>query len=257
MRSEMLSQEKNVLSMKVEFEPAEFAKNVDLAAKELASKVNIPGFRKGHAPRKILEMRFGKQAIFAEALEKMLPDAIETIVKDYELDLIDEPDVKIDTMEEGSPVEITMTFEVTPEITLPDLKEIMVERAVAVVNDETLDKTIEEIKVQNSTLAPVENREISPSDTVEIEYFTAVAGDDGEEERHGPDTTTLDLNQSSVRTEIRDALLGKKAGEAAEASVLVEEDYPEKNLVGKTLRYEMTVKTVKERILPELETEFF
>ena len=257
MRSEMLSQEKNVLSMKVEFEPAEFAKNVDTAAKELASKVNIPGFRKGHAPRKILEMRFGKQAIFAEALEKMLPDAIETIVKEYELDLIDEPDVKIDTMEEGSPVEITMTFEVTPEIALPDLKEITVERAVAEVNDETLDKTIEEIKVQNSTLVPVEDRGITSSDTAEIEYFTVVAGEEGEEERHGPDTTTLDLNQSSVRTEIRDALIGKKTGETAETSVLVEEDYPEKKLVGKTLRYEMTVKTVKERILPGLEPEFF
>ena len=257
MRSEMLSQEKNVLSIKVEFEPGECAGNVDKAAKELASKVNIPGFRKGHAPRKILEMRFGKQAIFAEALETMLPDAIEEIVKEYELDLIDEPSVKIEKMEEGSPVEVVLTFEVTPEINLPQLEDISVERAVADVSDETLEGTVQEILRQNSTLVPVEGRPISGTDTVAIEYFTILSGENGEDERHGPDTTTLDLSQSSVRTEIRDALLGKEPGARAEAEVMVEEDYPEKNLVGKTLRYEMTVTEVKERVLPELTPEFF
>lgn len=257
MRSEMLSQEKNVLSIKVEFEPGEFARNVDKAVRELASKVNIPGFRKGHAPRKILEMRFGKQAIFAEALETMLPDAIEEIVKEYELDLIDEPSVKIEKMEEGSPVEVVLTFEVSPEITLPQLEDISVERAVADVSDETLEGTVQEILRQNSTLVPVEGRSISGTDTVSIEYFTILSGENGEEERHGPDTTTLDLSQSSVRTEIRDALLGKEPGGQAEAEVKVEEDYPEKNLVGKTLRYEMTVTEVKERVLPELTAEFF
>lgn len=257
MRSEMLSQEKNVLSIKVEFEPGEFAGNVDKAAKELASKVNIPGFRKGHAPRKILEMRFGKQAIFAEALEIMLPDAIEEIVKEYELDLIDEPSVKIEKMEEGSPVEVVLTFEVTPEINLPQLEDISVERAVADVSDETLEGTVQEILRQNSTLVPVEGRPISGTDTVAIEYFTILSGENGEDERHGPDTTTLDLSQSSVRTEIRDALLGKEPGARAEAEVMVEEDYPEKNLVGKILRYEMTVTEVKERVLPELTPEFF
>jgi trigger factor len=257
MRSEMLSQEKNVLSIKVEFAPGEFAKNVDKAVKELASKVNVPGFRKGHAPRKILEMRFGRQAIFAEALEAMLPDAIEEIVKEYELDLIDEPSVKIEKMEEGSPVEVVLTFEVTPEITLPQLEDISVERAVADVSDETVEGTVQEILRQNSTLVPVEGRPVSGTDTVAIEYFTILSGENGEEERHGPDTTTLDLSQSSVRAEIRDALLGKEAGSRAEAEVMVEEDYPEKNLVGKTLRYDMTVTEVKERVLPELTPEFF
>ena len=257
MRSEMLSQEKNVLSIKVEFEPGECAKNVDKAVKELASKVNVPGFRKGHAPRKILEMRFGRQAIFAEALEAMLPDAIEEIVKEYELDLIDEPSVKIEKMEEGSPVEVVLTFEVTPEITLPQLEDISVERAVADVSDETVEGTVQEILRQNSTLVPVEGRPVSGTDTVAIEYFTILSGENGEEERHGPDTTTLDLSQSSVRAEIRDALLGKEAGSRAEAEVMVEEDYPEKNLVGKTLRYDMTVTEVKERVLPELTPEFF
>ncbi|MBL3540607.1 trigger factor [Aminivibrio sp.] len=253
----MLSQEKNVLSIKVEFEPEEFAKNVDKTVKEIASKVNIPGFRKGHAPRKVLEMRFGKTAIFAEAFEAMLPDAIEEIVKDYELDLIDEPSVKIEKMEEGSPVEVVLTFEVSPEITLPPLEDISVERAVADVSDETLEGTIQEILKQNSTLVPVEGRPISGTDTVAIEYFTILLGENGEEERHGPDTTTLDLSQPSVRTEIKDALLGKETGAQAEAEVMVEEDYPEKNLAGKTLRYEMTVTEVKERVLPDLTPEFF
>lgn len=99
----MVSQENNFVTIKVEFDPAEFAGNIEKAARELSAKANVPGFRKGRAPRKILEMRFGKQGLYAEALEIMLPGAIGEVVRDYDLKLIDEPSVKIDRMEEGSP----------------------------------------------------------------------------------------------------------------------------------------------------------
>lgn len=257
MRSEMISQEDNFVSIKVEFEPAEFTRSIDRAARDLASKANIPGFRKGRTPRKILEMRFGKQSLYAEALELMLPDAIEEIVRDYGLDLIDEPSVKIDKMEEGSPLELNLTFEVTPQIGLPDLGEISVEKATADVSDETVEGTFQEILRQNSTLQAVEDRPVSELDTVDISYYTVMEGEDGEEERHGPDTAPLDLSHASVRMEIRDALLGKSLNEQTEAEVTVDEDYPDENLVGKTLKYEMTVTSIKERVPPELGPEFY
>ena len=260
MRSEMLSQEKNFVSIKVEFDPAEFTKNVNKAVKDLAAKVNIPGFRKGHAPRKILEMRLGKQALYVEALELMMPHAIDEIVKDYELDLIDEPSLKVDKMEEGTPVEVTLTFEVSPEITLPELSEIVVEKASPSVTDKMVDDMVQELRKERGTLAAVESRPVGSDDVVEIEYFTVVKSgndDDEKEDRHGPETTTVNLSQEGVKEEIRDALLGKEKGSQAEASIFVEEDYPDKNLVGKTLQYEMTVVEIKETVLPDLNQEFF
>ncbi|MEA4881852.1 MAG: trigger factor [Synergistaceae bacterium] len=258
MRSELISQEKNIVTIKAEFEEKEFAKNVQKAVNELSSKVSVPGFRKGHTPRKILEMRFGKQALYAEALETMLPEAIDSIVKDYEMDLIGEPDVKIDKMEEGAPVEITLTFETTPEVVLPELSEITVDRTIPQVDEKTVDETIEEIRTRNAALSPVTDRPIEGKDVVDIEYYTVVpASEETEEERHGPDTAPLDLVDGNIRREILDALVGKNIGDVVPVDVDIQEDYPEQNLAGKSIRYEMTVKDVKEKIPPEMNSEFF
>lgn len=258
MRSELISQEKNIVTIKAEFEEKEFAKNVQKAVNELSSKVSVPGFRKGHTPRKILEMRFGKQALYAEALETMLPEAIDSIVKDYEMDLIGEPDVKIDKMEEGAPVEITLTFETTPEVVLPELSEITVDRTIPQVDEKTVDETIEEIRTRNAALSPVTDRPIEGKDVVDIEYYTVVpASGETEEERHGPDTAPLDLVDGNIRREILDALVGKNIGDVVPVDVDIQEDYPEQNLAGKSIRYEMTVKDVKEKIPPEMNSEFF
>lgn len=258
MRSELISHEKNIVTIKAEFEVKEFAKNVQKAVNELSSKVSVPGFRKGHTPRKILEMRFGKQALYAEALETMLPEAIDSIVKDYEMDLIDEPDVKIEKMEEGSPVELTLTFETTPEVVLPELSAITVDRTLAKVDEKTVEGTIEEIRTRNATLTPVTDRPIEAKDVVDIEYYTVVpAVGETEEERHGPDNAPLDLGDGNIRHEILDALLGKNIGDAVSTDVEIQEDYPEQNLAGKSIRYEMMVKDVKEKIPPEMNSEFF
>ncbi len=227
MKSEMLSQEKNMVSIKVTFDQEEFAAQVDKACGELARKVSIPGFRKGHIPRKILEMRLGKEAIRAEALEKVLPETIDQVVQDYELDLIDEPRVEVDSMDEGAPVVVTLSFEVSPEVVLPALSEIQVDRLVAAVSDEMVEKTVADLRMQASTLAAVEDRAAEAGDVVDISYHTVISGEDTQDERHGPDTTSIDLGQTSVREEIRAALAGRKKGEEAVAEVLVADDHSE------------------------------
>lgn len=257
MRSEILSQENNVVSIKLEFEASEFAQGVEKAIKDLSTKVNIAGFRKGHVPRKVMEMRFGRQAIYAEAIEAMLPDAIEQIVKDYDLDLIDEPHVSIEKMEEGSPVDVRLTFEVSPEVVLPEVSAVTVHRPVASVADEIVSGTIEDIRAQNAEHSPVENVPVAENHVLDIEYHTVVLLDEGKQERHGPDSTTLDLGQPSVRTEIREALLGAKKGEFRTADVQVEENYQDPKVAGRTVRYELTVNEIKEKVLPEMTPDFF
>lgn len=257
MKSEMLSQEKNMVSIKVTFDQEEFAAQVDKACSELARKVSIPGFRKGHIPRKILEMRLGKEAIRAEALDKVLPETIDQVVQDYELDLIDEPRVEVDSMDEGVPVTVNLSFEVSPDVVLPALSEIQVDRLVAAVSDDMVEKTVEDLRMQASTLSAVEGRAAEAGDVVDISYHTIISGEGTQDERHGPDTTSIDLGQTSVREEIRAALAGKRKGEEAVAEVVVADDHSDKDLAGKTMRYEMTVTDVKERTLPDMNPEFF
>lgn len=135
MKTELLGQEKNKVRIKVEFEVEEFSKNFETVLREIAQKVNFPGFRKGHAPRRIIEMRFGRENLYGEALEKMVPDAIAQIVDDYDLETIATPTLEVETIRDGEPPLLTLTFEVLPEVVLPNLEEIEVEKTIASVSD--------------------------------------------------------------------------------------------------------------------------
>lgn len=253
----MLSHEKNMVAIRVEFDQDEFHSGMDKTCAELSHKVSVPGFRKGHIPKKILEMRLGKEAIRVETLESMLPKAIDQVVQDHGLDLIDEPKVQVDSLDEDAPVAVTLTFEVSPEVVLPDISQIAVERKEASVSEESVDQAIRELRLQASTLSAVEDRPAGEDDLVDIEYHTIIWGPESEEERHGPDTTTIDLMQPSIHQEIRQTLLEKNKGDTAVAEVHVGEDYSDKNLAGKTMRYEMTVTDIRKRILPEMNQDFF
>ena len=128
MKTELLGQEKNIVRVKVEFEAAEFSKGLAEALGEISRSTNIPGFRKGHAPRRVIEMRVGRQALYNEALEKILPAALQQVVEDYDLETISDPSIHIDDIHEGEPVTCELILEVMPETELPVLKEIEVER---------------------------------------------------------------------------------------------------------------------------------
>ncbi|NCC97523.1 MAG: trigger factor family protein, partial [Synergistales bacterium] len=96
-RSEILSQEKNIVTIKVVVEEKDLSKEVSKTYDRLSKNVSIPGFRKGRTPKKVLDLRFGKEAILAESMEEMIPSILRELTNDYDLDLIEDPDVKVDT----------------------------------------------------------------------------------------------------------------------------------------------------------------
>ena len=115
MKTELLGQEKNVVTIKLDIEASEFTKALNKALNELSQQVNMPGFRKGKTPRKILEMRFGKEALYHEALDKIVPDQIKQIVEDYDLEPLESPTLDIkEKIEEGKNVICDLIFEVRP-----------------------------------------------------------------------------------------------------------------------------------------------
>ncbi|MDR1378577.1 MAG: trigger factor [Synergistaceae bacterium] len=242
MKTELLEQEnqvKNSVKIKIEFEAEEFVASVNQIVQEMSRSVNIPGFRKGHIPRKVIEMRFGKSSLHSEALEKMLPHAIDQVMADYDLDTVGTPSLNVLNMREGEPLVCEVVFEILPEVELPEFGDIEVEISHPNVTDEMLENVIQDIKRQFSTLNPVE-RPSGEDDVVSITSMTK-----GE----SPQTDDVDLFAPALEQKLRNALLGKSKGD----KVFFEKETD----AGEKIGYNITVNEVKERILPELAPELY
>jgi len=255
MKTELLGQEKNVVRVKVEFEAAEFSKGLAEALGEISRNTNIPGFRKGRAPRRVIEMRIGRQTLYNEALEKILPGALQQVVEDYDLETISDPSIHIDDIHEGEPVTCELTLEVMPETELPALEEIEVERLNSKVTDDMVNALVLDIRKRHSRLEPVE-RPAGKEDVVAVNFVTRVL-DDAPSEEGEPQKDEIDLSDEDIRDEVRSALMGRAAGETAEMEFDVEPDYRYGSVAGKRVHYTMTLETVNARILPDLDAAFF
>jgi trigger factor len=259
MKTELLGQEKNIVRVKVDFEAGEFAASLEKTLRELSDKARIPGFRKGHISRKALEMRLGKEVLYANAFEKMLPGTIEQIVGDYELDTIDAPsfDFDIGSIQVGQPFSCELTFELVPAVSLPELEDIEVERLRRPeVTEEMIDATVAHFRLFQSTVNPVD-RAAADGDSVLVSSVMQVFGPDGEvSDTRESEEDGLDLTEN-LRGEIREALLGKRKGDRAEAEFTAEDDHEDETLAGKRVRYSFAVKEVRERVLPEMGPEFY
>jgi trigger factor len=257
MKTELLGQEKNVVKIKVEFEAGEFTANFGKTLRTMAEKARIPGFRKGHVPRKMMEMRFGRGNLYNETLSQMIPAAVDQVVSDYDLETIAPPSLDVGEIHEGDPLTCTLTFELAPEVSLPEFQNIEVERLRTSVTDEMVENLLNNFRQKFSKLISVD-RPAGNEDVVSVALAVRVLTPDGsEEKKEAPKDNLIDLGQPNVRSEIKNALLGKSKGDAASAEFEVEAEHEDKKLAGKRIRYDMTVNEVQGRILPEMGPEFY
>ena len=261
MKTELLGQEKNIVRIKLDIEAGEFKKALNKALNELSQQVNIPGFRKGKTPRNILEMRFGKEAIYQEALEKIIPDQIRQIVEDYDLDVMDTPSLDIkEKITEGQPVSCELIFEVRPEVELPEIENLEVEKVVTEVNDDAVDRLEKRIRISMAEIKPAE-RPIQDGDLVDIELTIRTINPDGseteEQPRKEPTKERINLSDETIRKEVREALIGKSKGEEVNTSFEVEEKHFDRQLAGKKVSYKMVIEEISEFVLPEVNEQFY
>lgn len=148
--------EKNRVSLEVELGADQVDKALDQAYRRVVKKVNIPGFRKGRVPRKILEMRLGKGVLYEEAVEILLPEAYAKAVEEASLEPIDQPQIEDIQIEEGSPFRFSATVEVKPEVKLGQYKGLPVERKKAEVSEEEVDNFLENLRERTATWRVVE-----------------------------------------------------------------------------------------------------
>lgn len=254
MKTEVLSQEKNVLVVKAEFDAVEVNSAVANTVKKLSGKANIKGFRKGHVPRRAIELYFGKQGIYQETMEDILQSAIEQAVEEYDLNLINHPDIKPAELEEDKPISIEITFEVTPEVTMPELESIEAEKIIYKVTEQMEQENIDRMLESASEIVPLyEERALDAGDYVSVKFTSGIVNEDGTTTPvEAEQKTEIFLGQENIRPQIVEALVGKKPGDSATIEFPVEEEASDKDLAGKTMRYEIEVQGIMQKQTPEL-----
>lgn len=216
--------------------------------------ISIQGFRKGKAPRKMVEKLYGPEVFYEDAANFAIPDAYEEAAKESGLEIVSRPEIDIVEIEKGKDFVFTATVAVKPEVTLGDYKGIEVEKKTVKVMAADVNAEIDKVREQNSRMITVENRGIKKDDTAVIDFEGFV---DGEPFQGGKgEDYSLVIGSHSFIDTFEDQLVGKKAGEEVDVNVTFPEEYHEASLKGKPALFKVTVKEIKKKELPKLDDEF-
>lgn len=250
--AEKIDAHKTVLSLEVP--QAEVAKAVDRAYHKLADKVNIPGFRKGKVPRKVLEMRLGKAALMDEAFELLATPAYTKALEEQNIEPVSRPEIEVVTFEEDKPLVFKATVIAKPEIELGEYKGLKVAKPAVTVGEEEVNKQLENLRNRNAKMVVVEDAALAKGDfaIIDFEGFIDGAPFKGGDGKGYP----LEIGSGSFIPGFEDQLLGAKAGEEREVKVDFPADYFASELAGKTAEFKVKVNDVKRKELPAIDDEF-
>lgn len=250
--AERIDNHKVVLEMEVP--QVEVAKALEKAYARLANKVNIPGFRKGKAPRNILEMRLGKQAILDEAFDILAPTAYNKALADEKIEPVGRPEIEVIKLEENHPLVFKATVTAKPEIALGEYKGLKVDKAAIEVNEEQIKAQLDGLLDHNAKMVVVEDAALANGDFAVIDFEGFIDGVpfSGGEGKGYP----LQLGSASFIPGFEEQLVGAKAGEEREVNVSFSEDYHVKELAGKAAVFKVKIHDVKRKELPELDDDF-
>ena len=216
--------------------------------------ISIQGFRKGKAPRKMVEKLYGPEVFYEDAANFAIPDAYEEAAKESGLEIVSRPEIDVVEIEKGKDFVFTATVAVKPEVTLGDYKGIEVEKKTVKVMAADVNAEIDKVREQNSRMITVENRGIKKDDTAVIDFEGFV---DGEPFQGGKgEDYSLVIGSHSFIDTFEDQLVGKKSGEEVDVNVTFPEEYHEASLKGKPALFKVTVKEIKKKELPKLDDEF-
>ncbi len=231
-----------------QFEPA-----VEKAYRKNVKKMNVPGFRKGKAPRKMVEKLYGEGVFFEDAVNELYPAALQQAVEEAQLQLVARPEVEITQVDQNG-FTFTATCIVKPEVTVKNYKEIAVEKEVKAVTDEDIDNRLKSLQEKNGRTVNVEDRPAQDGDTVVFDFEGFVDGeafDGGKAEQY-----TLVLGSHQFIVGFEEQICGKSVGEEFDVNVSFPEKYHVENLQGKPALFKCKLHEIKAQELPELDDEF-
>ena len=253
MKATLISKENNRAKFTMDFTAEEFEAAVVKAYQDSKDKFNIDGFRKGKAPRSIIEKHFGEGVFFEDAINNLFQTAYPEALNELDLEVIDSPQADFSEIGKGKPLTVTIDVAVYPVVEVKDYKGIEVEQIDPEVTEEDVDRDIEAMRKRNSRMV-VADRPVENGDTVILDY----AGFVGDEQFQGgtAENQELKIGSGMFIPGFEEQLIGVKAGESKDVVVTFPEEYQAKELAGKEATFKCKVHEVKFEELPELDDEF-
>ena len=254
MNTTIEKQPENIVKVDIEIPAKEAVEYYNNAAKKLAQYVNIPGFRKGKAPRNILEQNIGEDRIKHEALENALPKIFSQVIKENEFDVVAQPYVESYDYKIGEDLKITAKIELRPEVTLGEYKGLKIDVESYKTPEDAMQKSIDGLLQQHATTIVVTDRKTTATDTIVFDFD---GYSNGEKIEHGDAKNySLDLAHSSFIPGFAEQLVDRTLGEEFEINVTFPEEYHEKKLAGQPATFKCKINEIKAKVLPELNDEF-
>jgi trigger factor len=254
-KTTVVEQEGNKVKLDLEIPADEVERAFNRAASALSREVRIHGFRKGKIPKAVILQRLGAEAVAQRMLEDSLPGWYETALKESGVEPIGQPDLDVgDLPAEGSPFSFSATVEVVPEPVLGQYKDLEVPKGEVEVRDEDVDAQVERLRDQFAELRSAPAKTVAEGDYVTVDFVGMLDGEPVEDA--SAEDYLLQLGSGQVMPEVEEGLTGMGVGDERLIPVDYPDDFPDESCAGKTLEFKVTVKDVKEKVLPALSDEF-
>jgi trigger factor len=227
------------------------AAEINRVAKGYTKQARIPGFRPGKVPTTLVKQRF-KEQILHDVAHGLIPRAVDEALQERGIEPVDTPNIKDVALEEGQPLTFTAAIETVPPFDVGDLSTIEATRHATDVNDEAVEKTLQQLRQRGAKHEPVENRGVEDGDTVVLDIERKDA--EGKPDRH--EDVSLELGSPANPPGFDAQLLGLRTGETKTFTTHFPEDYTVKEMANTDVEYTVTVKDIRRKVLPELDDEF-
>jgi len=246
--------EKGMAKLTIEVSAEEFEKAVDTAYRKQRNRIQVPGFRKGKAPRKMIENMYGEGVFFEDAANEIIPDAYEKAYEECGEEITSSPEIDVVQIEHGKPFIFTALVALKPEVKLGEYKGVEIDKVSAEVTDEEVDAEIDRERDNSARMVSVADRAVQDGDMTELDFegfVDGVAFEGGKGENY-----PLTIGSGAFIPGFEEQLIGAELNKEVEVKVTFPEDYSAKNLAGKDAVFKCTVKEIKVKELPELDDEF-
>ncbi|MDF1618548.1 trigger factor [Petrocella sp. FN5] len=246
--------ENSMVKLVIEVDANEFEKSLQAAYLKNRGKITIQGFRKGRAPRKLIEKVYGANVFYEDAANGIIPNAYDQAVEETGLEVMSRPEVDVEQIESGQNFIFTAKVAVKPEVTLGDYKGLEVEKTNVEVTDEDIEAELKSVLEKNSRMVGVVGRPVEMDDHVVIDFEGFV---DGTPFAGGKaESFSLVIGSGSFIDTFEEQIIGKNIGETFEVNVTFPEDYQSEALRGKPAMFTVTLHEIKAKEMPVLDDEF-
>ena len=254
MKSTMEKLSSNKVRLDFVVEAARFEEAMEKAYRKNRSRLNIPGFRKGKAPRKVIEMQFGEGVFYEDAIDELFPSVYSEAIKEHGVEPVDRPEFDLKTIGSGKDLEFSVEVFVKPDVTLGQYKGVAVHKNHTEVTEDDVKAEIERARERASRYIDIDGRAAKLDDQVTIDYEGEC---DGEKFEGGSAKDyRLVLGSGNFIPGFEDQLVGAEVGSTVDVNVTFPEDYHAENLKGKKATFKVTVKAIQEKDVPALDDEF-